>query len=322
MPKPVVDLNLQPGDIQPGDLITSDLANWILKRLTLLESLITGGGGGPITVPNLFGRTINDVKVTLSQPQFQLVIGIVLDTFGAVVDPFSTDFLSRLVLGQSPPPGARVAATSALGLVVAAKPGTGGGGGGGTPVKPVINAFEPVKPNAGELVRITGSNFATLFSDNTVRFAGVPAAPSSGDTLSLQVRVPTTIPGLPPVGSTEEKAVDVIVITPQGGSSDSKILSVRAPLPQPAPSIASIKPPTPSVGASITITGSNFAATGSPNTVMFDSTAVNNVLTTAAGELVLTVPAGVVPPNDSRIVGVKVITNSRSSDVFNVRIVG
>ena len=55
---------------------------------------------------------------------------------------------------------------------------------------PVISSFSPVSGGVGTLVVITGSNFSTVTSNNTVSFGGVNASVVSASTGSLTVVVP------------------------------------------------------------------------------------------------------------------------------------
>lgn len=316
------NLNLHPGDLKPGDLITSELMNWLLKRISDLEASIGAVVGGPITVPNLFGRTVSDVQALLGQPAFQLVLGTVLDTFGVTVLPASQGFATRVVLAQSPPPGSRVPAQSGVALVVAANPSAVTNPGN---QKPSISGFNPTTQNAGEIIRILGSNFAALNTANIVRFGTATADPPGLDSnpSTLVVRIPTTIPGLPAQGSSGTMAVNVTVTT-NGLASDPMALTVGAQLPRPAPNIVSITPSPlvgQRVGQPITITGTAFVDTPATQ-VQFDTVRVDVPAGTSLSDtqIVVNVPAGISglgTPGSSRVVPITVLVGSRASNAVN-----
>jgi hypothetical protein len=190
----------------------------------------------------------------------------------------------------------------------------------GDPDAPVIDTITPATTPAGEIVELSGHDFATVYSDNVVRFGGVAATPQEGNTLWIRVRVPLTIAGAPAPGSAEQKPFDVVVTTPLG-SSLPKTIELLAPNPIPPPAISAISPSFPMVGQTMTISGSNFAPSNGDNIVSFDGVQVPEVPTTASGTIEVVVPA-VVPPNDSKQVRVKVTTDGRDSDSFYVMILG
>lgn len=314
------NLKLQPGDLKPGDLITSELMNWLLKRITDLEASVGGVVGGPITVPNLFGRKLGDAQALLGQPGVQLLLGTILDTVGLTVLTTTQNLATRIVLGQSPPPGARVPANSGVALVVAANPGAGGSPGN---IPPSITGFNQTTQNAGEFIRVLGANFTSLNTANTVKFATITADPptTESDTLSLVVRIPTTIPGLPAVGSNATIPVSVTVTT-VAGTSNAMTLTVGAPLPTPPPNITATDPAPDDgqrVGQVITITGTGFVAANQTTQVKFDNVKqtipIGNNL--SATKIVVTVPPGISGlggTGNTRTVPITVLVGDRSSN--------
>jgi hypothetical protein len=146
---------------------------------------------------------------------------------------------------------------------------------------------------------INGSNFAQLFSDNVVKFAGVAATvlPSSVGN-RLDVVVPAGIPGAPttPGGA----ALPGVIVTVQvpGGAVAQTTVTINPPPGSPIPIIVPpLSPSTGIVGSSVNITGNNFAATAAANTVTFDGkagtvTAVNPAAG-GASTLTVTVPTNI-----------------------------
>lgn len=309
----VEPLNIEPGDIKPGDLISAQVINWILQRVTDLEAELVGSGG-PIVVPNLFSQTIGNVKLILSQPAFQLLVGIVFDTFGTLVDPFSTDFDARLILSQSPPPGTRVPANTGIALVVAAKLG------GNVPAaeKPQVTSFEPTKQRIDEPVKIKGVHFAPFPNQNIVRFGGVAVTPTQGNAIELVARIPKGIPGAPLVGTNQELEIDVIVISAGGGPSDAVKLVIQAPLSTPAPKITEISPAIGVENIDVIIKGDNFGAT---NTVMFDDKSIAGVTGTQT-QLTVKIPTFNLSSSQFKLVSVKVRAGDQESDPFNYQVWG
>jgi hypothetical protein len=59
---------------------------------------------------------------------------------------------------------------------------------------PTISAVAPLLTNAGDTITITGTNFSTVASDNTVLFSGVRGTVTSASTTQLRVVVPPCLP--------------------------------------------------------------------------------------------------------------------------------
>jgi hypothetical protein len=140
---------------------------------------------------------------------------------------------------------------------------------------PAIASFSPTLGPVGTTVTITGANFSTNISNNTVRFGTVQAAVISATATQLTVIVPA--------GATTQP----IYVTVNGltaYTSTSYIVTV-------APAITSFTPASGPVGTTVTINGINFSAIPSENTVLF-GTVPATVTTSAATQLTVTVPAG------------------------------
>src|ERR1700761_8785672 len=56
---------------------------------------------------------------------------------------------------------------------------------------PTVSAISPSSGSAGTAVTITGTNFSSTVSDNTVKFNGTAATVNSASSTSLTVEAPT-----------------------------------------------------------------------------------------------------------------------------------
>lgn len=135
---------------------------------------------------------------------------------------------------------------------------------------PTISSFTPTIGVAGTTVTITGTNFTNASS---VLFGGTPAA-------SYTVTSATTINAVLGSGTSGE----VSVITPNGTAT-------RAGFSFGPPTITSFTPASAPVGASVTISGTNFSSLSTENTVFFG--AVKAMVSAASPtQLSVIVPAG------------------------------
>lgn len=267
-------------DVTAGDLITADLMNQILHKIADLEAKVGTGTTGTVAVPGLFGLTLASARAILIAPTTQLAVGGVLDTGGVVINPTSPTEANRLVLMQAPAAGERVPPGSAVDLVV-----VGSGSGPSIPT-PSITSVVPATAPIGSTVVINGTNFATLFSSNTVTFDGEPGTVQPGNTPNqLSVIVPATIPGAPKSGVQ-------VVVTVSGQSSNASSINVTAAVPN-QPTITAMNPAAAAELASVTITGTNFGAAPVNNEVRFDGN-LANVTAGGSTSLTVTVPNTVV----------------------------
>jgi len=144
---------------------------------------------------------------------------------------------------------------------------------------PVINSFSPESGPVGTTVTINGTNFSSTNTDNVVSFGTVQASVTSASETQLII----TVPALP------EGQVNISVtvngLTTQAGSS----FTVTGP----PPVINSFTPTSGPVGATVTITGSNFSADGSSNIVRFGGPGLQaDIISASETQLVVTVPNG------------------------------
>ena len=244
--------------VTPGDLITADLFNQILTRLADLEGKVGTGAGATVVVPIVFGRTLAEARATLINPVNQLTLGGVFDTAGNTINATVPGNGGLRVIVQMPSFGERVVPGTAVGLVVAAT-------GASTPTTdpPSITDVLPDPVPIGAAATVEGLRFATPAGANTVTFDGIPAEMLSGNSVSLVVRVPPGIPGVPKPNSS------VVVRTATGLTSlpfSSGVAAAQAG----QPTIGTISPSTGIVNSTVTINGTGFSGTGSQNVVTFD----------------------------------------------------
>lgn len=138
---------------------------------------------------------------------------------------------------------------------------------------PTITRFSPASGTEGTSVTITGTNFSTTASGNTVKFNGTPATVSAATATSLTVNVPTGV-------STGKITLQVGTQTATS-ANDFTIIP-----PAPPVTITSFSPATGAAGTSVTITGTNFSASIINNLVKFNG---GLALVTAATATSLTV---------------------------------
>jgi len=146
-----------------------------------------------------------------------------------------------------------------------------------TPVsdKPTIESISPQKGFALDTVRITGTNFSAVKTDNEVSFNGTKAFVSSATTTQL------------------------VVIAPAAASTGSIIASIKNGTAVTGPvftyllpaTITGISPASGKTNDTVTITGTNFSTVLAENTVFF-KTAIGIMLTATSTKLTVRVPAG------------------------------
>jgi uncharacterized repeat protein (TIGR01451 family) len=119
---------------------------------------------------------------------------------------------------------------------------------------PTLVSVSPARGKAGDIVTLTGSNFAPAARNEVAFGAGVATVvQASGG--SLQVRVPTTA-----------QSGKVRVQTPGGQVTSATEFTFL-----PAPTLHAFTPGTGTVGEVITLTGTNFLIDGRPDTVFFNN---------------------------------------------------
>jgi len=143
----------------------------------------------------------------------------------------------------------------------------------GTPL-PWIGSFTPTSGAVGTVVTVNGANFTGA---TAVKFNGVAAT-------TFAVVSATRITATVPTGATSGK---VSVTTPAGTGSSSGSFSVT--VSSLAPKISSFTPSSGPVGATVTITGSNFTGT---TAVAFNGLAAAAFTVVSNTQITATVPSG------------------------------
>lgn len=139
---------------------------------------------------------------------------------------------------------------------------------------PSITSFTPASGFAGDNITISGTNFSETPSSLTVQFNGTTAAVSSSSKNEIMVTVPAN--------ATSGKISVSLNGKTASSSVDFTVLQM--------PAITSFSPVSGPVGASVTITGTNFSTTPSDQVVKFNGTAAT-VTNATSTSLTVTVPA-------------------------------
>ena len=255
--------------VTPGDLITAELMNEILSRLASHDVLIGqmgGAGSTTVVVPTVYGRTLTDARTILVAPSQQLGVGTLIDTDGNFVNPNAQGAGLRMVVGQTPQPGTRVAPQSSVDLLIAAVAGSGGSN---QPSSPSISQITPGSQAVNGTVTIFGSNFAPLHTANNVRFNGVSGTvlAANSNTQQLSVVIPSGVPNAPSTPGMPALAnVQVSVTTSAGTGTAPNPITITAPVPS-TPTISEALPQPAVVGNPLVITGTNFGSSPAQITV-------------------------------------------------------
>jgi regulation of enolase protein 1 (concanavalin A-like superfamily) len=141
---------------------------------------------------------------------------------------------------------------------------------------PSIVNLSPTSGSVGTAVTINGANFGASQGTSSIKFNGTAAAPSSWTASSIVAPVPggaTSGSVVVTVNNVASNAVGFTVTSAQG------------------PAISSLSPTSGAIGASVTITGSNFGATRGTSTVRFNGTAATPT-SWSANSIVVPVPTG------------------------------
>jgi hypothetical protein len=120
---------------------------------------------------------------------------------------------------------------------------------------PSITSLSPTTGAVGASVTITGTNFGSTQGSSTVKFNGKAATATGWSITSIVATVPS--------GATTGN----VVVTVSGVASNGVSFTVVS-----APSITSLSPTSGAVGASVTVTGTNFGSTQGSGSVTFNGT--------------------------------------------------
>src|SRR6266550_2002798 len=160
------------------------------------------------------------------------------------------------------------------------------------PPPPTITSLSQNAGAVGASITITGTNFGTAQGSSTVTFNGnTAAAASAWSTTSITVTVP--------VGATTGN----VVVNVLGTASNGSPFTV-------APTITSLSQTSGAVGASITITGTNFGTPQGSSTVTFNGTAAAAASAWSTTSITVLVPVGATTGNVVVTVGAQASNGS------------
>lgn len=173
-----------------------------------------------------------------------------------------------------------------------------------TVLQTTLTGFSPESGFPGATVTITGTNFSATLSENVVKFNGVAATVSSATATELVATVP------------ESATTGKITVTVNGktatSATDFTVLQTT---------ITGFSPDSGFPGATVTITGTNFSATGSENVVKFNGVAAT-VSNATATELVVTVPESATTGKITVTLNGKTATSSADFTVLQTTVTG
>ena len=160
---------------------------------------------------------------------------------------------------------------------------------------PQITSFSPPAGLTGDAVIIAGDHFNTDITKDTVKFSGIPAIIVRGSTTQLVVTVPKG-------AATGKITVTVgnLIATSSGNFTVNAL---------PVLQIAGFSPAQAKAGETVTITGTNFSATLSANTVKFNGVQAI-VLTASVTSLTVTVPANATTGKITVAIGGNTVTSA------------
>lgn len=164
---------------------------------------------------------------------------------------------------------------------------------------PTITSFTPTSGLVDATVTITGTNFSTTPLNNTVKFNGTTATVSASTSTSITCAVPT--------GATTGK---ITVTVGANTATSTNDFTVTTPLP----TITSFTPTSGLVGASVTITGTNFANIPANNIVKFNGTTAT-VSSSSLTSITCTVPTGATTGKITVSIGVNTATSANDFTV-------
>jgi FG-GAP repeat/IPT/TIG domain/Bacterial Ig-like domain (group 3) len=267
--------------------------------ITVTVGTLTGTSGSNFTVspPTITSFTPASgpvgTSVTINGTNFSTTAANNIVKFNGITAATPTS-ATAIKLVVTVPSGAT---TGTISVTVGALTGTSGSTFTVSP--PTITGFTPTSGPVGTSVTITGTNFSTTAANNTVKFNGVAAAaPTSATATQLVVAVP--------IGATTG-TISVTVGALTGTSSGTFTVS--------PPTITSFTPASGAVGTTVTITGTNFSATKSNNTVKFNGTSAATPTTATTTQLVVTVPSGATTGTITVTVGALTGTSSSTFTV-------
>lgn len=159
--------------------------------------------------------------------------------------------------------------TTRLVPVQVTMPGTGW-----TLPPPTLTSLTPTAGPGATSVTLTGTDFGVAQSTSTVSFNGTAATPTAWSPTSITTAVPAGASSGP------------VTVTVGGRTSSALSFTVASP-----PTLTALSPTAGPVGASVTITGTNFGASQGASTISFNG-AVASPSAWSSTSIVAPVPAG------------------------------
>jgi len=170
-------------------------------------------------------------------------------------------------------------------------------------VPPTINSFSPASGPIGTSIIINGTNFGTTPGSNTVTLNGLQLSVTAASATQLTVTVPAA-------------ATSGLLSVTVSGKTATSVSNFTVTAPLNAPTIASFTPGSGAVGASVSISGSNYnGTTPGSNVVKFNGVSANVIAATAI-QLTVTVPVGATSGAITVTVGGNIATSSSSFTVI------
>lgn len=158
-----------------------------------------------------------------------------------------------------------------------------------TKMVPSVTSIAPDSGYAGDLVVISGKDFSTVASENSVKFGTADATVAKASATSLTVTVPEN-----PVGEVD---VTVTVDGQKSGAVKFTYLEVVKPM-----TVTGLEPAEAKIGEEVVISGTNFGTDASALTVLFgdanaeiksvEDTRITVIVPDGAGEVAVLVKKG------------------------------
>ena len=262
---------------------TTPASTFTVVSVTKITAVVpTGATTGAIKVTTPGGTGVAASNFTVPAPtvtSFTPTSGIV----GATVTLTGTNFSGATVVKFNTTQAVSFAVVSATSITVTIPPGattgkisvTGPSGTGTSAASftvigaPALTSFTPVSGAGGVTVTISGTN---LGSATLVTFNGIPATITTNTATAISTKVPT--------GAT----TGFISVTTAAGTGTS-----TTSFTVPAPTVTSFTPTSGIVGATVTLTGTNFLGASG---VMFNTTPATSFSVVSATSLTAVVPVG------------------------------
>jgi hypothetical protein len=168
------------------------------------------------------------------------------------------------------------------------------------PMEVGITGFSPTSGEVGTEVTISGKNFSTTKTENSVSFNGTAATVKEASASQLKVNVPS--------GATTG-SIKVTV----GNNSTTSTTSFEVLTPADPPTVDGFEPTYGVIGTEVTITGTNF---GDQASVKFGDK-VAEVTDVTATQLIVTVPNGAETAPINITVGSQSVTTSDDFTVYD-----